>query len=665
MTAGRTVQNLESSVSMPHQESWHIASSYIDARGQRQHVDPSAIEALTRALASDNEDKFARRRVVAIRRNGPHRIYLPDIASVFRWELFLGTRVIASGETHTAALDLPTGLEVGSYRLVTEASNAMPRELLVVVAPDMAYQPPFFDDGDCVWVLAVQLYAIRSSHNWGHGDFTDLARLLRVAADVGAAGIGVNPLHALMPGQASPYSPSSRLFLNPLYIDVEAVPEFPGLAMPGLAEEVTLLRAADEIDYAAVYAVKRKALKAAFEVFRDRQDAGRREAFETFRKRTSGALARFSAFEHLRERFGTPWRGWAKQWHRITDALARVKDDDETEFQAFIQWIADQQLRACRDLARSLGLPVGLYLDVAVGVDPGGADVWSMPDAFSRHLSIGAPPDLYNPAGQNWGLAALHPQVLIDSDFASHRQTLRAVMQYAGAIRIDHALGLNRLFLIPAGTAATGGSYVSFPFDAMLAVTAQESVANRCLVIGEDLGTIPEGVHEALNGWGIWSYRVAMFERDGAENFRRPENFPQKAVVTFNTHDLPTIAGWATAYDIKTKTDLGLDPGETQAERDSAHNAMRNTLTEQNLPPELSLLSMLRYLSRARSQILAVQVEDILELQDQPNIPGTIDEHPNWRRRLPISLEDIATHQSLHRLATVLAEEGRRFGKAN
>jgi 4-alpha-glucanotransferase len=380
-----------------------------------------------------------------------------------------------------------------------------------------------------------------------------------------------------------------------------------------------------------------------------------------FREQSGESLERFAVFELLRERFGTPWQAWPPQWHRSSYALAQHKAGDlgDTAFPAFVQWVADQQLRACTRTAQRLAFPVGLYLDVAVGVDADGADVWGAPHMLRRNLSIGAPPDVYNPRGQNWGLAALHPQALIDSDFSLFRQTLRAVMQYAGAIRIDHALGLNRLFLIPAGASAANGGYIRLPFEAMLAVTAQESTHSRCLVIGEDLGTIPDGVCDKLNGWGIWSYRVALFEREHGDCFRRPEHFPENAIVTFNTHDLPTFAGWKSSHDLKVKAALGLDAGESEAERQQALNAMRATLAQQGLSRDLSFADVMRYLARARSQLLAVSIEDILGLSDQPNIPGTTVEHPNWQRRLPVDIEEFAKHEALHSIADVMETEGR------
>lgn len=296
----------DSTEGAPALASWSIDSSYIDARGRKRIITPSTIEALTRALAypsSPSEVASQPRRVVALRASGSRHVDLSDTIGAFRWELFAENHVIAGGEASDQILELPANLALGSYRLVVETVDQARSEILVLVAPDAAYEPPLFSDGKKVWLLAVQLYSLRSSHNWGHGDLTDLAHLLRIAAKAGAAGVGLNPLHALTPGQASPYSPSSRLFLNPLYIDVEAIPEFPGFETPGLNEEIALLRAADQIDYVAAHAVKLKGLKTTYEVFRKQASAERRAKFESFCKDFGKPLQGFSAFEHLRERF--------------------------------------------------------------------------------------------------------------------------------------------------------------------------------------------------------------------------------------------------------------------------------------------------------------------------------------------------------------------------
>jgi 4-alpha-glucanotransferase len=283
------------------------------------------------------------------------------------------------------------------------------------------------------------------------------------------------------------------------------------------------------------------------------------------------------------------WWDWPEPWRRPGDAdLAALRREPEAELglYEYIQWIADTQLRECRVRAQSHGLAVGLYLDVAVGVDAGGADAWSEPEAVLASLSVGAPPDVMNSAGQNWGLAGFNPAGLEARRFAPFRAMLRSVMRHAGAIRIDHVLGLKRLFLIPHGMSAQDGAYVRLPFDALLAVIAQESVRQRCIVIGEDLGTVPEGFRDTMWDWGLWSYLVLLFERGWDGAFRRPEHFNHDALVTFSTHDLPTFAGWRSNHDLEVKRGLGIDPGESHEQRGHAINAMRQALGHSALPRE-------------------------------------------------------------------------------
>jgi 4-alpha-glucanotransferase len=286
-------------------------------------------------------------------------------------------------------------------------------------------------------------------------------------------------------------------------------------------------------------------------------------------------------------------------------------------------------------------MKVGLYLDVAVGVQSGGFDAWNEQVAVSRHLSIGAPPDALQPAGQNWGLAGFNGAGLETNSFAPYKEMLRASMRYAGAIRLDHVLGLNRLYVVPHGYAADNGAYVKMPLQALLAVTAQESVANRCVVIGEDLGTVPEGFRDELAGWGIWSYLVMMFERDSQAAFRDVGHYATSALVTFNTHDLPTFAGWLSYADLVMKRGLGIDPGESDDARRYAIEKLGDVLRQHGIH-DVNLYGVTRFLSLTSTRILAIALEDLLGVVDQPNVPGTIDEHPNWRQRLPVAVDQIA-----------------------
>jgi 4-alpha-glucanotransferase len=310
-------------------------------------------------------------------------------------------------------------------------------------------------------------------------------------------------------------------------------------------------------------------------------------------------------------------------------------------------------LQASRDHAAALGLKVGLYLDVAVGVQSGGFDAWNEQIAVSRQLSIGAPPDALQPAGQNWGLAGFNGGGLEVQSFAPFKDMLRASMRYAGAIRLDHVLGLNRLYVVPHGYAADNGAYVKMPLQALLAVTAQESVANRCVVIGEDLGTVPDGFRDELRDWGIWSYMVMMFERDDHGAFRGIDHYAPDALVTFNTHDLPTFAGWQGLSDLALKRSLGIDPGESDDSRRHAIAMLSDALRHQEISSE-GLYAVAQFLARTRTRLLAIALEDLLGVTDQPNIPGTIDEHPNWRQRLPVAIDKIvgAIDLSALRIAT-------------
>lgn len=521
-----------------------------------------------------------------------------------------------------------------------------------------AYQGPEDLRG---WLLIVQLYGIRSSANWGHGDFGDLAQLIRVASEVGAAGVGLNPLHALFPDrpeQASPYAPNSRLFLNALYIDVAAAPGFPGVSELGLAENLARLRNSSLVDYSGVARAKISALRVSYRRFL-KEKTGQNE-FSAFQTEKGATLERFAVFETLRRKFKEAWWEWPEEWRQPSEhALRTVResDPDEVGFQAYVQWVADRQLRACQQLARDCGCPVGLYIDLAVGVDAGGADAWAEQDVFLKGLSIGAPPDALNLEGQDWGLTTYNPHCLIARDFAPFRQLLATTMKYAGAIRLDHVLGLNRIFVIPWGMKGEQGTYLRFPLDHLLAVIAQESQRHKCIVIGEDLGTVPDGFRQKLTDRGIWRYLVMLFEREHDGTFRPPDRYPVDALASFATHDIATFAGWSGAHDIRIKRTLNMDPGETQSERSAACIALKAAL-EQDRDDD-GFVAVIRFLASTPAKLVAIAAEDVWEVLDQINIPGTVHEHPNWRRKLPVTIDQMHTDDRLHRVAAGLAQSGR------
>jgi 4-alpha-glucanotransferase len=334
--------------------------------------------------------------------------------------------------------------------------------------------------------------------------------------------------------------------------------------------------------------------------------------------------------------------------HRMRDGR------DEIDFVEFVQWIAHTQLQACTDFARAKGMRVGLYLDVAVGVRADGFDAWLEQQAISRQLSVGAPPDILNTAGQDWGLAGFNGAGLAARNFEPFRAMIEASARYSGAVRLDHVLGLGRLYLVPAGASPREGAYVTMPLDALLALAALESQAQRCIIIGEDLGTVPDGFREKLREWGIWSYLVLLFEREH-DRFKAPDRFAPEALVTFNTHDLSSFEGWRHGHDLRVKSALTIDPGERDDERHHAIDALRRTLADNGIHAD-DFAAVTRFLCRTRSRILSVALDDVLGVIDQINVPGTVDQHPNWRRRLPVSLDELGARYEAAAMAEALAE---------
>jgi 4-alpha-glucanotransferase len=667
-----------------------IETQFRDAQGLKRIADPEALARVMAAIPPTNQP--ARRLLpatVIVKHGRGARLRVPRAAGTpIAWEILPNANLaaanfsdaepssakLAAGTSNSGTIRLPSSLPLGTHGLrvwLRVAARSSGRKIIeeatLLSAPRRAFQGPQAGPRR-LWALAVQLYGVRSRRNWGHGDFTDLAGLLELAAELGAAGVALNPLHALFDDRAeaaSPYSPNSRLFLNPLYVDVEAIPEFPGLAASGLQREVDALQQRELVDHAGVAGAKTRALALAYENFR-RADGARREAFESFRRERAPMLARFACFEFLRRKFGKPWREWPQSWRDAADAALadlRSSNDDAIGFFEFVQWVADQQLQACRQRARDLAMPIGLYLDVAVGIDPEGFDAWSDQYSIMSGLSVGAPPDAYNTVGQNWGLAAFNPVALESQRFQSFRRMLQASMRYAGAIRLDHVLGLKRLYLIPDGMRPDQGVYVRFPLEALLAVSAQESVRHRCIVIGEDLGTVPEGFRDVLSDWGLCSYQVMLFERAPDGSFLPPQSYRANALVTFSTHDLATFAGWMRGHDLAVKRELDMDPGESEEDRKAAQLALRRAVCVRD-DAELDFSSVARFLARTPARLLVVAIEDALGVPDQANIPATIREHPNWRRRLPVHLEDLKRQAGLVAVADVMASAGRTARRA-
>lgn len=576
----------------------------------------------------------------------------------------------------STSLDIPA-LPMGYHRLRLGRN-----ETTIISAPARCWEPEALKGDAKFWGLTVQLYSLRSERDLGIGDYSDVALAAESVGRFGAAFLGLSPVHALFAAdrsKISPYSPSSRLFLESLYIDPTAVEGFVASGAQRLLEDsdvqtrLAKLREAQLIDYAEAWAIKRPLLDALWTYFRT---SGDHTAFEVFRRAGGEALEAHATFEALSEHFREQVRFWIGEWaedyrsvHSVAVRRFRLDHAERVAFHAWLQWLADIQLARAAERVHALGLPIGLYRDLAVGADGGGSEIWSTPERYAPKLSIGAPPDPLGPQGQDWGLPPFNPLTLEEQGLAAFRDLVSANMRHAGAIRIDHAFQFQRLFLIPSGAPASQGAYVNYPFEAMLAVLRVESHRAQCLVIAEDLGTAPEGFSDAIMESGVLSYRVLPFEREGSA-FKKPDRYPRSALAVITTHDLPTFTGWWRGLDVDLRQTLGIfDPKTATRERavrkvDKLHFA--KALAEEGLLPSMQppekppLKATVRYLARTSSVLTGLQIEDVSGELNQPNMPGMDAGHPNWRRRLSNTVEEIASPGSLlSKLAVVLTEEGR------
>lgn len=603
-----------------------------------------------------------------------------------------------AGHERHARRALPLArLPLGYHRLIVAAGQEAAEATLIIVPPH-CHVPTALAGEAKSWGITAQLYSVRSARNWGMGDYGDLAALAELAAARGAKTLGINPLHALFPAEprrVSPYSPSSRLFLNPLYLDVTAIPEFADCAAAQaqaasdeFAAAIARARGADLIDHAAVASLKWPIFAALHRHFSTQHlgadGSERGAAFRRFQHEGGAALADYATFNALHQHMvasGGPfsWRDWpAALQDARSDAVQRFAAEhrSEIELHEYLEWEGDRQLEAASRRAKATGLALGIYGDLAVGVDPDGAAAWSDPALHATDATVGAPPDNLNHIGQDWGLAPVNPTALRRQAFGPFIAALRAGMRHAGLLRIDHAMALRQLYWIPRGAAPSDGVYVRYPFEDLLGIVALESVRNRCAVVGEDLGTVPAGFRERLNAAGILSYRVLMFERVEGGGFMPPSFYPRRAAATFSTHDIATLRGFWMGRDLEWRRQLGLYPDASAAEAEHAgRRADRRRLLEallaagvlaedaahRLLPREdapvfaLELAEAVhRFLGGTRSALALLQIEDGLGEIEQANFPGTVEGHPNWCRKLSRALEALAADEGFVRVTAAL-----------
>ncbi|HTR38434.1 MAG TPA: 4-alpha-glucanotransferase [Bryobacteraceae bacterium] len=599
------------------------------------------------------------------------------------------------------AADLPPGY----HRLSLEiAGEAVPPARLIVY-PSRTYQPEWLKAGRAAG-LAISLYGLRSQRNWGCGDTTDLKALIDwVAEQAGASFISLNPLHDIPnrhPYNISPYLPNSIFYRNPIYLDIEQMEDFRRsprgvalLASPAVQREIAALRATELVEYERAYRLKLRFLKLLFQTFliEWRAKTPRAGELAAYVEREGELLDRFAVHAaldqamHRRCRDVWNWRGWPDEYQDPESAATRAfarKHWRSVLFHKYVQWQLDRQLGTAQEHAQRRGLSIGLYHDLALATDRFGADLWAHRDFFASGCRVGAPPDGFSPKGQDWAfpppLAERHEQ----DGYRLFSESIRKNSRHGGALRIDHVMRFFRLYWIPDGLEATDGTYVRDRFEALLAVLALESVRQKILVIGEDLGTVPDYVREVLHRFGILSYRLLYFERDSSGGFRPPDEYPRSALVSATTHDLPTLAGFWEGRDIDQRRDAGLLPDETtyrsmREERTAEKQRLLDRLIELKLlpdwfprnardVPELSgelHNAIVGFLATTPSELMLLNQEDLLKQTEQQNLPGTTFQYPNWQRKMKCTVEELWTSGEVQAFTKMFRAWLDRTGRLN
>ena len=601
---------------------WGIADRYLDVAGTERVVDPSTLRRLREVIGEPASDQAP-------------IILLPGQRSVGqRGDMHVddGTVIPIDG---TLPVDLPFGYH--HFVLPDGASR------LVIASPGRCYLPPCWR----AWGWSAQLYATRSAASWGIGDFADLARLAKWSGGVGAGFVLVNPVGAVTPvgpQQPSPYFPASRRFRNPIYIRVEDVPGADAIG-PIIAEAAGAGQALNReriIDRDTVWRLKREALEA---IWASRPPLCE---FEAWYQEQPSSLPEFAVWSALTERYGPNWREWPASCKRPSlEGYARHVTADRARFHAWLQWLCDRQLAKASSSLR-------IIQDLPIGVDANGFDAWAWQDVLALDVTVGAPPDELNQLGQDWSLPPFVPWRLTEASYGPFIETVRASLATGGGLRVDHVMGLSRLWWIPPGCGPAEGAYVHYRADDLLAIVALESHRAEAVVVGEDLGTIDEAFRDALASHNVLSYRLLWFEKDD------PSQWPAMAMAAVTTHDLPTVTGLWDGSDLETQRRLGLDPNV-----DSLTEIADRLATTAGLPPDAqpveAVTAAYRQLSRAPSVLLAATLDDMVAETERPNMPGAGQQRPNWSIALPVTLESLTSAPAVGVVAGLLsaAVEGR------
>jgi 4-alpha-glucanotransferase len=589
------------------------------------------------------------------------------------------------GRSRRLRLELPVVPPLGYHDLTIAFEGAGTERAAtqrLIVVPSQCVAPETRLRGRRGFGITANLYTVRSAKNWGAGDFGDLGAMAEWLAHQGGAFVGVNPLHALRNEgyDVSPYSPISRLFRNPLYLRIDDIPELAHdawaraeIATPAFQASLAGLREAAMLDYGHIMALRTPLLESLHRTFVEhevRRDSARARAYALYVEREDPQLMGFATFMAISERAGPDARQWpAELGDARGDAVARLRAQlaERVDYHRWIQFEIDRQLGVAALDASRAGLTLGLYQDLAVGSAPSGADVWANPDLFVLGATVGAPPDMYSDEGQNWGLPAINPHVLRATGYDYWVRLLRAGFRHTGALRIDHALGLFRMFWVPLGRSAREGAYMTSFSDELFGILALESVRHGALVVGEDLGTVPPEVPKVLARWGVLGSKVQVFERDFfTGRFRRAAEYPRMALATVNTHDLPPLVGWMEGRDITLRAELGdlANPAQAAAMHDARRAdraALLDSLIEEGLLPETArenvtsdalIAAVHAFIRRTPSALVGLSLDDLAHEHTPVNIPGVWqDKYPSWSRRmrdpLEVLLSDPRTAMSL------------------
>ncbi len=693
-----------------------IELEYLDAAGKRIVIAPEVVRAMLAAMGYRVEDDDDAQRILNGLDTNESSRKIPPVL-VVRQDL-QPTQIpvhLESGRSHPWRLLLEDGGigEQGNF-LQSAASNRREKNarslasqivltvrlpcgyhrfelddetMSLIVVPEKCWLDPIAD-GQKLWGIAAQLYLLKSEHNWGIGDFTDLCTLIEIAAGWGASLIGLNPLHALFvdqPEHASPYAPASRLYLNILNIDVTAIPEFATctdaqglLSREDFAATLAEVRGENMVDYKRAAELKLQMLRLLYSHFIRAANLERRQTLRSFVQQRGESLQRFCVFQTIRlhlarnNRVADDWQEWPQELRQAdspaVDAFAE-NHREEIDFFTWAQWIADTQFNHAAHRATALQMAVGLYRDVAIGSSAAGAETWSNPQVAVAGAHAGAPPDIVNPAGQNWGLPPFNPRTLRESAYTPFIELVRANMRYCGALRIDHVVGLQHLYWVPAGHKPDQGAYVTYPFDELAGILALESQRNQCLVIGEDLGTVPPGFSDKLNSYGILSYRVLYFEQNNESGeFIAPDQYRRHALATIGSHDLATLKGWWLGNDINIRERHHLYPDPQEAirqrrMREKERQQLLVALGNQHLHPGDTddFYSLSRsvhcFLARSKAAIAMVELDNLTAEETQTNLPATSREHPNWRRRLSKTLENLRNDANIASIIAAIQRE--------